>query len=732
MGYILKNTSGLINTVLTDAGRQAMSKGLFDIAYFQVGDSEVCYDCVDGNISTFNVLQADYNIQNKTPVPQKNKAEIKYPLFVDSNSGSTFGIPFQNSQIDDIFNSAAPLGFFTGDSGSFSAFTTSAYTYSSSWIADLSTFASGNTFQLSYSACQSYTANTQVGDYCVVYMDGVGGCGTWSGNFPILFYQVVAITGSTTATTGTVTVDVDRTIPDFDAMGVTGDARVYFFPSGMQPFYDAFTPSYYWPTDAFNFESNCDISSDFVKIWNMNIPWTESPAGYAYPDLDYNYFQSSGYCGTKEYLGYNSNAGQTDTSSTYYYNTFAEQINLSPSNQKAIAIIHYTNHDIDNYYGEKFATEIFDPTQSGATGQLGNFRLDLPWLMWHKSTGATMGESFYTDPRGFDSLNLDEVEYIQSSVNSNQVDPGLRYYHLWDTNPNSNGYPNRVGKVWPDLKILTIDDDELVAAMSYKSNRNWTLPAPKLGLIVPNTFNNTAGSDVGVLSGTGQTMWVTYTFTNTAFTQSLHCNYYTNISGTNPDCPPDSADITIRFAGEFPFLNSNPGSSPSGFTANNIKILAQKVTGSTRPNPANWVEIDVTNQLSATSVNGYITFSGLTGTTLQLTNDMYTGASSNYRLENYIDLPQTGDTQMNFGSEYFFYGSLKTDIQATIYEMQYMVNLGQAQFGHSSNPTWNGTVPPYVTEIGLYNLNKDLMIISKVQSPEIRQGVQQYKIKLDF
>jgi hypothetical protein len=732
MGYILKNTSGLINTVLTDAGRQAMSKGLFDIAYFQVGDSEVCYDCVDGNISTFNVLQADYNIQNKTPVPQKNKAEIKYPLFVDSNSGSTFGIPFQNSQIDDIFNSAAPLGFFTGDSGSFSAFTTSAYTYSSSWIADLSTFASGNTFQLSYSACQSYTANTQVGDYCVVYMDGVGGCGTWSGNFPILFYQVVAITGSTTATTGTVTVEVDRTIPDFDAMGVTGNARVYFFPSGMQPFYDAFTPSYYWPTDAFNFESNCDISSDFVKIWNMNIPWTESPAGYAYPDLDYNYFQSSGYCGTKEYLGYNSNAGQTDTSSTYYYNTFAEQINLSPSNQKAIAIIHYTNHDIDNYYGEKFATEIFDPTQSGATGQLGNFRLDLPWLMWHKSTGATMGESFYTDPRGFDSLNLDEVEYIQSSVNSNQVDPGLRYYHLWDTNPNSNGYPNRVGKVWPDLKILTIDDDELVAAMSYKSNRNWTLPAPKLGLIVPNTFNNTAGSDVGVLSGTGQTMWVTYTFTNTAFTQSLHCNYYTNISGTNPDCPPDSADITIRFAGEFPFLNSNPGSSPSGFTANNIKILAQKVTGSTRPNPANWVEIDVTNQLSATSVNGYITFSGLTGTTLQLTNDMYTGASSNYRLENYIDLPQTGDTQMNFGSEYFFYGSLKTDIQATIYEMQYMVNLGQAQFGHSSNPTWNGTVPPYVTEIGLYNLNKDLMIISKVQSPEIRQGVQQYKIKLDF
>lgn len=163
-----------------------------------------------------------------------------------------------------------------------------------------------------------------------------------------------------------------------------------------------------------------------------------------------------------------------------------------------------------------------------------------------------------------------------------------------------------------------------------------------------------------------------------------------------------------------------------------MKVLAQLVTGSTRPNPAGWLEIDVTNQISATSVNGYITFSGLTGTTIQLTNNMYTGATNYYRLENYIDLPQTGDTQMNFGSEYFFYGSLKTDIQATIYEMQYMVNLGQTQFSHSSNPTWNGVVPPYVTEIGLYNSNKDIMIISKVQSPEIRQGVQQYKIKLDF
>jgi hypothetical protein len=43
MAYIIKNTSGLINTRLTDVGRRYISQGNFNIAYFQIGDSEVNY-----------------------------------------------------------------------------------------------------------------------------------------------------------------------------------------------------------------------------------------------------------------------------------------------------------------------------------------------------------------------------------------------------------------------------------------------------------------------------------------------------------------------------------------------------------------------------------------------------------------------------------------------------------------------------------------------------------------
>jgi hypothetical protein len=64
--------------------------------------------------------------------------------------------------------------------------------------------------------------------------------------------------------------------------------------------------------------------------------------------------------------------------------------------------------------------------------------------------------------------------------------------------------------------------------------------------------------------------------------------------------------------------------------------------------------------------------------------------------------------------------------------MNYLCNLGSTQFLNSSNPTWDESKTPRVTEIGLYDDEKNLMFITKVQSPEKRLGVQQYSIKLDF
>jgi hypothetical protein len=236
----------------------------------------------------------------------------------------------------------------------------------------------------------------------------------------------------------------------------------------------------------------------------------------------------------------------------------------------------------------------------------------------------------------------------------------------------------------------------------------------------------------GVLSADTEYMWVTYRFNSSAFTESLHCNYYSKIAGPSSGCTDTSQDITLRFGSEFPFLSDEE--SLTGFSANELIVLAQKTTGSTRPDPTLWREINVESQISASTVNGFVVPSTLTGNTIQITKNLYDGSSSSlYDLSDYIDIPtlnQTGTTY-NFGDDYLFNGNIITDIQASIYVMNYKCNLGQTQFLDSSNPTWAGNAP-YITEIGLYDSNKNLMIISKVQSPQKRLGVQQYPIKLDF
>jgi hypothetical protein len=170
-----------------------------------------------------------------------------------------------------------------------------------------------------------------------------------------------------------------------------------------------------------------------------------------------------------------------------------------------------------------------------------------------------------------------------------------------------------------------------------------------------------------------------------------------------------------------------------GFMADKFEIICQKVDGTGRPNSSEWKIIDFTSQLTSSMVNGYITQEGLTGNTFVITQQEYDDAPS-YNLNNYIPLTPVGytGTSLNFGDEYYFYGSLESDIEATIYEMRYKINLGQAEFQTTSNPTWTNGNPSYVTEIGLYDSNKNLMIISKMQSPVLRQGIQQFLIKFDI
>jgi hypothetical protein len=739
MSYIIKNTAGLINTRLTDVGRRNISQGNFAISYFQIGDSEVNYTAVPNyNQTNNNILMPAFNAQNDTGSPQSNKQNIKYPYYVAGQAGNTYGIPFMDSVVQSVYNSAGPKGFFQtgGTQGNWKVQTSSAYTISSLYQVDLTTLSGQSQITLDIdSSCSPTTGTPSIGDFVTIIYDGNGACEDVS-TFPVLTYMIQSMSPATGTTGTTFTITLDRSVPNYASTVSSAQVgKVLIYPSGMTVLYDFITPAPFWQTDTLNFESPCDVTNrENTLVWNMNIPWSESPAGlFSSTYEDYTKYGSVSYIGTKEYLGYQEPSGQTDTSQVFYYNSFDEKVVVTPQEQKAIAIIHYTNQDIDNVYGEKFATQPFDPQNpTDNTGLARHFRLTIPTLMWHKSTGDTIGETFWIDPPGYD---LCTPYYIKSTENVDMNDPGIRYYHLWDTNPDDNGNLNRIGKVFPDQEIIVIDDEEVIAAMSYKANRNWTLPAPKLSLLTPNACFSNNSTATGIFTNQTQRMWVTYRFDSTGFTDSLHCNYYSLLKADST-VTANTQNVAVRFGPEFGFLNQPvaPFTSVdlSGYSANSIKLLCQMVTGDTRPSPTAWREIDITPEISGTSINGYLTMSGITGTTYQIDQDLYNNAPI-YNLGPILNLPQNGQTNvLNFGDEYYFYGNLETDISATIYEMKYLINLGRNQFTNTSNPTWTSGTTSYVTEIGLYDSNKDLIVISKLQSPELRQGIQQYVVKLDF
>jgi len=801
MPYILKNNSGLVTVRLTDAGRKKLSQGNLSLSLFQLGDSEFCYDCytdVLAGSSGIWVTEPMWNAQNLSNVTaERNKQNVKYPVPVlSTNSGATYGVLSPAHSEQPVYNVARPRGFFTGStiSNGFSAFTNSGYALSGNWCFPVSSMTGGSVMWLSSGTtqCSSQDYWPVAGDLIMVqylspYQSVNTGCNGGYLNIPsnnptpYLFYNVIN-SGDTAGATMNIT--VDRALPDWSTINVatasTLCARVLIFTSGpVTNYWGKDTPIPYWSPGSLSFDNNCDVSVKDVNVWNMNINWTQfdgtlinsgTVAGTdknIYENVDF--YGSSGYCSTKEYLGYNSDAGQFDTqnaqdhygannvegyepenSGTYIRDSFNQIRTILPSEQRAVAILHYTNYTISNFYGEKFALEP-NGTQINGIGEMDNFKIHLPHIMWHKkkSTGTgigdecQIGQTFYIDPPGF---QVAEEFYIESLPNPDMNAPGIRYYNLWDDNlatvdGNQTRTPNRVGKVFPDLQLIVIDDQELLTALTYKSNRNWTLPMPKLELIPAGT--NCAGgtSNIGAFNSTPNTeeLYVTYLMeSNTGYTTGMHCNYYSKIIG---DTSAGARDIVMNFGSEWPYLrgrNTSVGCaySGTGWNADKFKVIFQRVNYGDYPNPANWKIADITNQISNHTVGDNILGAGMTNNncSFYINNVVITGAST-YNLHDYINIPLNNNqepTTLQFGDENFFFGNLESDIMATIYEMKYNVTISSNQFNTSLNPTWNSANTVRITEIGLYDSSKDLMAIAKLRTATKRQGTQTFVIKIDY
>jgi hypothetical protein len=709
MSYIINNTDPFISVKLTQIGREQLAKGALDFSFWAIGDSEINYDreeIVDNN-PTDITLSAVTRIMRPFDMQPNIKSFITSGQNDPLNSLTTSNIRTVKAQIN---NEATERGFFSANSGHTSFTTLTADTYTLSFGTISNTDLTGGTSVNIGSA----TTRT-VGDYILIKAtnDTVGTQTGYTNDVPIpnLWYKIQASAGDF--------ITVDRDLPNLSSE--TGSDSQFLIYRGGEV-YDTISTgstSSYWNSGTLSFNTSCDVTCGDSPVWNSNNIWCEDLAGITGTTYEgHEYFGSYPYLGAKNpYFEYTCSG----TASTADEICEANGLGVLDDVSKSISLIHYTNNSVSNLYGDYFY--INDDTNK-------TVKLHLPTIMYHRRTGATGSGT----TQGMTFVASGDTKFVGTS--------DITYIDLIEDPTLVDGTPNIVGRVYPQLKTVSIHDDEIVAATSYKSNRNWTLPKLACGLESPS-----GGTSTGVLEP-NKTMYVTYSLENstgTGLTTTLPCQKYikiTNTTSVNKD-----VSFKIDNVDSLPYMRKIELGSYDGlgFYAYEFKVLFQIVDETTdRPDPETWNVYDYTTSGLTTAVGETISPVALENQSpitngFIITSLIATGATI-FDITQSLDMaPKTSPTDLQFGDERFFYGNIEAYIGATIYKTFFPVTVNSGQFDTTSNNTRSkdtSTSPPdiRISEVGIYDSSKNLVIIGKLSRPAtlLAGNTIMVELSLDF
>jgi hypothetical protein len=205
------------------------------------------------------------------------------------------------------------------------------------------------------------------------------------------------------------------------------------------------------------------------------------------------------------------------------------------------------------------------------------------------------------------------------------------------------------------------------------------------------------------------------------YSEAIHCNY---INKTTLDTI-SNREVNINFsnANDFKFLSANGG---SGYTASEIWILIQLIDNASyasvddvKPIAADWKMYNVTDKISGYTGNNFLlTPTNITSTIYSVPLYLYNQMQS-YNLE-YLDYPNhliENVDKLGFGDEEYFFGNVSSDVEAIAYSTDLAIYLPLNEFNSTSNATWNQQSQVYITEIAIYDNDKNLIGIGKLNDP---------------
>jgi len=232
----------------------------------------------------------------------------------------------------------------------------------------------------------------------------------------------------------------------------------------------------------------------------------------------------------------------------------------------------------------------------------------------------------------------------------------------------------------------------------------------------------------------GHTVFTSYILVPTGsslgygYSKSIHCNYIKSISF---NVNPYQQEIIMNFASmsDWKFLSDNINNG-TGYTVNRIYALVQVVSNSgftemsdIRPTASQWRIYELTNQILTHGIGTPLTADFITGQAFKISLKDYfnTDVFPIYKLSDYIKYPTkqpNADNELCFGDETFFLGNVSTNIKAIAYTLDVPIILNLNEFNSSTNATWNKELDKVViTEIGIYDTQKNLVAIGKLNNP---------------
>lgn len=223
------------------------------------------------------------------------------------------------------------------------------------------------------------------------------------------------------------------------------------------------------------------------------------------------------------------------------------------------------------------------------------------------------------------------------------------------------------------------------------------------------------------------------------YSQGIHCNYINSLQFLTS---PEVQEINMYFseaATDFKYLNGDI-SSGTGFTAHKIYALIQVISNANyssltdvKPIASDWTYVDITGQISGHVAGSLLTRTELQNTIFKISLSGYTNFSA-YTL-NYLNYPSAlviADDELCFGDEIYFLGNVTTDIHADVFTTDLAISLPLNEFNSSTNATWDGISPVAITEVGIYDADKNLVAIGKLNDPITKDSTISRTIVFDI